>query len=219
MRASASLLTGVLLLAASYETEILAWRTERENRLKSDAGWLTVAGLFWLQEGRNTFGAAPDNQIVLPDGPAHAGWFELHAGKVTAHAAGEPPRLLQPDREDAAHTVRVKHLTLFPIVRGGRFGIRLRDPNSEFRRRFTGLHWYPVKPPARITAAFVAEPASLPIPNILGQTENEASPGYAKFQWEGRELRLRPTMEDGRLFFVFRDLTSGRETYPAGRFL
>ena len=26
-------------------------------------------------------------------------------------------------------------------------------------------------------------------------------------------------VEDNQLFFVFRDLTSGKETYPAGRFL
>ena len=57
------------------------------------------------------------------------------------------------------------------------------------------------------------------VPNILGETEEARSPGYVLFEWERRELRLRPTAEDGRLFFVFRDLTSGKETYPAGRFL
>ena len=39
------------------------------------------------------------------------------------------------------------------------------------------------------------------------------------FVWAGQEQRLYPTEEDGRLFFVFRDLTAGKETYPAGRFL
>ena len=39
------------------------------------------------------------------------------------------------------------------------------------------------------------------------------------FTLAGKEYRLEPTDEDGQLFFVFRDLTAGKETYPSGRFL
>jgi uncharacterized protein (DUF1684 family) len=70
-----------------------------------------------------------------------------------------------------------------------------------------------------VTARFVATPGKITIPNILGQKEEETSPGYAAFRWDGQEIKLYPTEEDGRLFFVFRDLTTGKETYPAGRFL
>jgi uncharacterized protein (DUF1684 family) len=38
----------------------------------------------------------------------------------------------------------------------------------------------------------------------------------------GREYRLEPVVESPgarELFFIFRDATSGTETYPAGRFL
>lgn len=219
MRICAYLLTGVLALAASYETEIRTWRSEREARLKADAGWLTVAGLFWLHQGRNPFGTAQTNEIVLPAGPAQAGWFELRGSAITVHLPNEAPRALEPDRETPANVVRIEDLTMFPIQRGERYGIRLRDKNSTFRREFTGLHWFPIHQSARVTAAWVNEPAGMRIPNILGQTDDEKSPGYAKFQWAGHELRLRPIEEDGRLFFIFRDLTSGKETYPAGRFL
>jgi uncharacterized protein len=208
-----------ILMAAGYESEIAAWRAQRENKLKADTGWLTVAGLFWLKEGRNTFGAASSNEIVLPDGPAQAGAFEMHAGHVTAALAGHPPRPLKPDSEAPPDTVVIKDLTLFVIQRGDRYGIRLRDKNSSFRRGFSTLHWYPVKESARITARFVATRETITIPNILGQQEEETSPGYAVFQWDGQEQRLYPTAEDNQLFFVFRDLTAGKETYPAGRFL
>jgi len=218
MRRSVYLLTGVLL-AANYGSEIRTWRAEREARLKSDAGWLTVAGLFWLKEGDNHFGTAQSNEIVLPDGAAQAGWFELRGGRITVHLPNEVPRTLQADREERANVVRIKELTMFPIKRGNRYAIRLRDKNSAYRRHFTGLHWYPIKESARITATFVNEPAKMRVPNILGETEEESSPGYAKFQWAGHELRLRPIQEEGQLFFIFRDLTSGKETYPAGRFL
>jgi uncharacterized protein (DUF1684 family) len=42
------------------------------------------------------------------------------------------------------------------------------------------------------------------------------------FRLHGQEYRLRPVLEtsDAReLFFIFRDQTSGKETYGAGRFL
>src|SRR5690348_10476269 len=178
------------LIAAGYESEIAAWRAERENKLKADDGWLTVAGLFWLKEGRNTFGRAASNDIVLPAGPEHAGAFEMHAGQVTAAIPGQPARPLKPDSEAPADVVAIQDLTLFAIKRGDRYGIRLRDKNSSFRRSFSNLHWYPVKPAARITARFVATPGKIAIPNILGQTEEEIGPGYAVFQWEGKEQRL-----------------------------
>lgn len=208
-----------ILVAASYESEIAACRAERESKLKADTGWLTVAGLFWLKDDRNTFGTASSNDIVLTDGPAQAGAFEMHAGQVTAALAGQSPRTLRPDSEAPTDVVILKDLTLFVIKRGDRYGIRLRDKNSSFRREFSPLRWYPVKESARITARFVAARAKITIPNILGQKEEETSPGYAVFQWAGHEQRLYPTEEDDQLFFVFRDLTAGKETYPAGRFL
>ena len=52
--------------ASDYESQIRAWREQRETRLKADGGWLTVAGLFWLDEGLNRFGTDPSNEIVLP---------------------------------------------------------------------------------------------------------------------------------------------------------
>lgn len=208
-----------VLMAAGYEAEIAAWRAERESSLKADTGWLTVAGLFWLREGRNTFGSAGTNDIVLPRGPAHAGAFAMHDGVVSGGLSGEPARTFRPDSEAPADVVTIQDLTMFAIKRGDRYGIRLRDRNSSFRREFSGLHWYPVKASARVDAQWVATGEKIVIPNILGQNEQDTSPGHAVFAWDGHEQRLYPTEEDGRLFFVFRDQTAGKETYAAGRFL
>ena len=41
------------------------WREQRVSALTSDTGWLTLAGLFWLQQGENTFGRAASNTLVL----------------------------------------------------------------------------------------------------------------------------------------------------------
>src|SRR5262245_16783576 len=70
---------------ASCRAAIQKWREERETRLKSDSGWLTVVGLAWLKEGVNTIGSGPGNDVVLPPGsaPDRVGVFDLQKGKVS----------------------------------------------------------------------------------------------------------------------------------------
>jgi len=33
----------------------LEWRDARDKQMQEPSSWLTIAGLFWLQEGPNTF--------------------------------------------------------------------------------------------------------------------------------------------------------------------
>lgn len=212
-------LAGVALFAATaYETEIAQWRHQREERLKRDGGWLTLAGLFWLHEGTNTFGKDPGNEIVLPDGEAKAGAFELHNGKVTVKMDGAIRELWA----DSLDVVKVGRLSLGVIKRADQYGIRVKDPDSEYRREFRGIESYPAQPEYKVTAKWVVAPRKMPILNVLGQTESMDSPGYAVFLLHGHEYRLRPVLEtpDAKeLFYIFRDRTSAKETYGAGRFL
>ena len=212
-------MVGVALLAAtSYQTEIAQWRRQREEGLKREGGWLSVAGLFWLHEGANTFGKDAGNEIALPDGAAKAGVFELHNGKVTVKMDGAT-RELWPDSLDVA---KVDRLSLFVIKRSDKYGIRLKDPDSQYRREFHGIETYPAKEEYKVTAKWVAAPVKIPILNVIGQTESMDSPGYAVFRLHGHEYRLRPyleTVDAKELFYVFRDQTSAKETYGAGRFL
>jgi hypothetical protein len=57
------------------------------------------------------------------------------------------------------------------------------------------------------------------IPNVLGQREQMPSPGRVEFHWKGRQVSFEPVSSGNQLWFIFKDLTSGKETYPAGRFL
>lgn len=82
-----------------YAAEIETWRVDREENLKADDGWLTVAGLFFLNEGDNSFGSSPLNDIVLRTGPAHAGVFTLRGG---AGAGGRDPFRQWPRRSGGA---------------------------------------------------------------------------------------------------------------------
>jgi uncharacterized protein (DUF1684 family) len=235
-------LAGIAAAAArtpdpAYRAEIEKWRAEREARLKSDGGWLQVVGLFWLKDGANTFGTDAGNRIVLPAGsaPARAGVFELRGGKTTvrmdpgveATVDGKPAgtRELRPDVPGPADVLKLgPRLTLHVIERGGRYGIRLKDRQSALLKEFTGLRWFPVQEDYRVEGRFVpyASAKTIAVPNILGQVEEMPSPGYVAFTIGGREVRLDPVLEEPgatELFFIFRDQTTGKETYPAGRFL
>ena len=220
---------------AGYAAEVQAWRQNREAGLKADGGWLTVAGLFWLKPGANRFGSAKDNDIVLPaSAPARAGRFDVKGARIAVRfEAGVAAQVegrtvaqaaLHSDASATAEVVTLGPLRMHVIERGGRLAIRLKDLNAESRRTFTGLRWFPVDERYRVTARFVAnaELKPLAVPNILGQVEKMPSPGYAVFEMDGREHRITGVFETPgatELFFIFRDETSGKETYPAGRFV
>jgi hypothetical protein len=216
--AGVAMVSVALFAATAYQTEIAQWHSQREEGLKREGGWLTVVGLFWLHDGANPFGQDPANEIALPDGASRAGVFELHNGKVTVKMDGVT-RELWPDSLDV---VKVGRLSLFVIKRSDKFGIRLKDPDSPYRREFHGIESYPAQEAYRLTAKWVADPQKIPILNVLGQTDSVDSPGYAVFTLGGQEYRLRPYLEEPEakeLFYVFRDQTSAKETYGAGRFL
>jgi len=215
------LLAGAALFAASsYQAEIARWHSEREANLKADDGWLSLAGLFWLHEGANPFGKDPAGEIVLPDGPARGGIFHLQQGKVTVTVDGST-RELHADSDNPEDILKVGRLRLVAIKRGDKFGIRVKDPESPARREFKGLESFAPDESYRVTARWVAQQHKIPILNVLGQTEDSDCPGYAVFRLHGREFKLYPILEEPgaqELFYIFRDQTSAKETYGAGRF-
>ncbi|MGH9714451.1 MAG: DUF1684 domain-containing protein [Candidatus Acidiferrales bacterium] len=220
--------------ATAYRASVEKWRQDYEADLRSDHGWLTVSGLFWLHEGENKFGSDPTNDIVLPDSaPAEAGYFEFHAGKTIAHIKpgvavtmnGKSVETTELFPDSKAQRLRLGSLTLWVHASGDRYAIRLRDPNSALRRDFHGLSWFPVDESYRVTARFVAydKPKEVSIQNLAGDSLMLPINGSAVFTLHGQEFRLEgyfdPPENPTSLSFVIRDLTSGKETYGAARFL
>ena len=41
----------------TYVNDLKTWHQKRIEDLKAENGWLNLAGLFWLEEGKNSFGA------------------------------------------------------------------------------------------------------------------------------------------------------------------
>jgi uncharacterized protein len=214
----------------TYRQAVEKWRQAYEAQLKSDGGWLTVSGLFWLHDGENTFGSGPLNDIVRPaSAPASAGSFEFHAGHTTVHVksgvhamlSGKPIETGEMHADSNTDQLAIGDLTLYVHSSGDRYTIRLRDKNSRLRKDFTGTRWFPVDKSYRVTARYVPydKPKQIEIQNVMGDTLQETIPGYAVFSLHGQELRLDAEVDGSSLSVVFRDLTSGHETYAASRFL
>ena len=128
---------------------------------------------------------------------------------------------MKSDVSDHPDVVKFGDVSLTVIERGGKTGVRLRDPNARNTPRIHRLQMVPRRPRLAINAKWVAypQPKTIAITNILGMTDQEPSPGYAEFTLKGKTMRLEPVIEDGELFFMFKDATSAKTTYGAGRFL
>jgi uncharacterized protein (DUF1684 family) len=219
----------------SYSAMIEAWRANYERGLAAPTGWLAIIGLVWLQEGENSFGTNPDHPIVLPRGTAsaHAGSFVLEEGVITLRVNPEEhilfeeqPVLSSPIPVSAGGSskpITVGRLTVYAIRRGDQYAVRIYDPNNSARQAFQGVEWFPIDEQYCIQASFTPldKTTTISVTNILGMTEESHCPGFVTFILRGQEYRLypvAPTAQD-RFFFMFRDTTSGEETYPAGRYL
>ena len=113
-------------------------------------------------------------------------------------------------------------LTLFR--KDGRLLVRARDARSARRRDFAGLAYFPLAPAWRVEADFepYRAPREVELPSSRGPAQKAPAAGVARFSAAGIEMSLEPILDgpdDGTLFFVFADATSGVDTYGGGRFL
>ncbi|MGH9409726.1 MAG: DUF1684 domain-containing protein [Vicinamibacterales bacterium] len=219
---------------AEYRHEIEKYRADRLAELTAPDGWLAVAGLFWLHDGANVAGSDPSSAVRLPARARPTIGSFARANKPVTFIADPPATVsaggrrvtafsFEPEKGERSAVV-TSGVTMFIIRRGDRFGVRMLDPESDARRHFSGLKYFPLHPSYRVSATFVpySTPKRIPIINVLGMTVPMESPGYVEFTLLGKRCRLDPVYEDSKrenLFFLFKDPTSGTETYGAGRFL
>lgn len=221
--------------ADDYTQSIEQWRADRDASLRKPDGWFSYAGSGIVNPGKSTIGSASDNTIVLPKGPARLGTLILDkAGNATfrsergsdATIDGKPikGKVKLKDNAGGAMPTRIGiGDTWFYLVRMDTvIGWRFRDPQSPQLKSFGGIDSFTIDPSWRIEADWQAfEPArEIELMTIINTVEKAPVPGKAVFERDGQHFELQPVLEDdGQLFFIFTDKTSGKETYPAARFL
>jgi hypothetical protein len=218
--------------SARADANVAAWRAKHEADYRRD--WVSIAGLHALKPGPITAGSAPGNDIVLPEStPARLGTFHLADGRVRFEPAPGAPVLLNDKpvagvvdlRDDSSRDsdeLSIGSVRLVVHVSGDTRSIRVRDPNGPLARDFRGFVWFPIDARYRVVGRFIrdAQPQRLKVVNTYGEVDEYTTEGVVEFELLGRTLRLRPfTTRPGRLYFVFRDASSGVETYETARFL
>jgi uncharacterized protein (DUF1684 family) len=215
---------------------LLAWHQQKEQELINDTGWLTLVGLFPLHRGDNRVGSDATADVVLPSVPAEVGTLTLDGDTVTFRASKTLTTLIVEVGGLAAREAVLKHdmhpdgptlitintVTFFLLKRGESYLIRVRDRNSLARKTFGGRHWFDFDPVYRVQARYIphAVPRQLSIVTSTGLVTPMDNIGYVEFTLDNRPLRLEAFSENANeLWFIFKDQTSGTQTYGMGRFL
>ena len=217
--------------AAMKETE--EWRAMHESSYRRN--WVTIAGLHFLEPGTQTAGASSTNDIVLPAAVSspRIGRFVLQGDVVSfepepqagVHVGTRPvtaPIALADDASDDPDELEVGGIRMVVHRSGERKSLRVWDPNGEMARGFLGFTWFPIEMAYRVTGRFIpdASPRDMKVVNTFGDVDTYQTAGVVEFALQGRTLRLRPfTTRPKRFYIVFRDASSGQETYEAARFL
>jgi uncharacterized protein len=215
-----------------HRARVEAFRAKHEQDYRRD--FVTIAGLHFLEPGVHRLGSDPAADIVIARSvPPTVGRLSVDRGRVvfepaagvTVRQDGRPitgTTVLKESGKPPAPELAIGRVRIVVHESGERLSLRVRDPNGELARGFKGFRWFSIDPSYRVTARLIrdAAPRTLQVINTFNDLVSYNSEGVVEFELHGRTLRLRPfTTRPGRLYFVFRDASSGEGTYATGRFL
>jgi len=223
----------VILDEAAYVKSIEEWQQQRLERLKDKDGWLSLAGLFWLEPGENTFGSDSSNTILFPEkADAFGGTLWLEDSTVTLTVAdgikistGDSlvtQMVLKNDHEEQPTRLQQGDLAWYIVKRGEQYGIRLRDHKHPRIEQLDHIPSYPIQTSYVVEATLEPfdKPHTMTVATPLeGYTETYEVPGILKFKLRGKNLELYPFASGQGYFLVIADETTAIETYGAGRFM
>lgn len=215
----------------AYEQEIHSWRQDRIATLMAPDGWLALAGLFWLKEGPNTFGAGDSNSIVFPaKAPDKLGIFWLEEDSVAMEllpgheATVEEQKITSYALTGHATTpiIHFENLDWLLIQRTNKFGIRLWDRQHPKIQDTLHIDSYPIEPAWRLPAQWLPDSSghTVKVRNVLDMEMDMETEGRLQFESGGQQFELI-ALDGGedQFFMIFADATTGGETYGGGRYL
>jgi uncharacterized protein len=215
-----------------YEQQILQWRAEKYDSRVRENGWLALAGLSWVKEGRNLIGSNPLCEVVLPErAPTFLGVVELK-GKTVRLQVAEGVRvqvngrlvqkaILKSTQEAKPSFITWNNMRMVLHEHAGRYALRIWDNLRPQRFSLPPLKWFPINKQFRIPARYTRypEPKMMLHEDTFGEMVDGRIDGYVTFKYNSSTHKLDVTeVEDHELFIKFRDETSGRETYPPSRY-
>lgn len=225
---------------ASYRARIEEGRRERDEHYHTTT--FNAFGLikrhYFDDEERLTIGSGAGANLRIDD-PEVAALHAVVEGLGPApqlKAIGRVVEIEDPSQEISELTLESRagfqigryHLR-FNVSRTGRRNVEVYDPEHPNVKGFESLDYYPVGPNYRLTGTIVPfdDPKSIIIIDSQGAERPHYLFGELRFQIGGAEhsLELYTTTLDPaeiaerRHMLLFKDETSGEETYPAARYL
>jgi uncharacterized protein len=142
----------------------------------------------------------------------------------TAPPLGSDEKPLTPGTQKTSAQFRLGRFNISALPSGDTLVLFTFDAQAERLRSFTALSYYPAKlafaPQARLEK--FADPQPITLPTTLGLKKNYLRYGKLHFELNGQLQELtayKPAGTEKELFIPFRDATSGKSTYGAGRYL
>jgi len=205
------------------------WVNKYDKGRRSENGWLSLVGLYWLKEGNNTLGSAKGNQHRFPAAmPATFGELTITGDKIQFTRKAKDILIDKKDIESSTlivneTTVSLGSYSFYVIKREKGFAIRLKDSKSPHLAKYDGAHFYPYSKnwsvPARLIKNETAK--KINIATVYGTVRENDSAGILEFTVNGKTLRLEAVSygPEEPMALMFADETSQETTYGAGRFL
>ena len=213
----------------AYNEYVNTARKKREDSFASNPqSWLNLVGLFWLEEGENSFGRSPEAKISLPQFSLDfCGHFLFKNGLVTIHPqtamtmnnGAIESRPLYTDKDPQADTLEVGTLIMKIIVRGDATLVRVWDKEAELKKGFKRFNYYEPDPKFKVTAKYVRYDPPKPTIRIegIGTEVQTFFMGEAQFTLNGKDYSLQAEESGDELLFNFKDETNTDTTYGGGR--
>ena len=218
----------------NYVKEIEEWRRVRLDSLKGKTGYLNLTGLYWLAEGKNSFGADSANIIIFPkQAMAEMGVFNKIGDSVymtvnpqvsvIVNGLEVQDSILLYGGDSVQLLAKSNALGLYIIKRGEQLGVRLRDYEHPLLEELTGIEGFPILEKYRVKATWEEynPPKPLLVPNQVGMMIDLMCYGAFHFELDGEKFVLEPAGESyhGEYLLMIYDQTSGHETYGSGRYV
>jgi uncharacterized protein (DUF1684 family) len=205
------------------------WKIKRKHALYAEDGFLNLAGLYQIEDGKHTMGSAEGNDMLMPNGfPDNFAEFAVKDSIITFKYY--VPVLFENKLITEISYNYFKDSNFFDRgsfrwfvhVDSGVIGIRLRNFNHPLLKSNLEIEFFKYNSKYNVNAIFkpFKNPKKTKIPNFQGGSYYDTVPGKIYFNYEGTEYSFEPTVRSsGRYFIAFGDLTNGESTYGGGRFL
>jgi len=214
---------------ASEKEKWQQWVHEYDQYNQSEEGWLSLVGLYWLEQGVNRLGSSKGNQHRLPkDLPKNFGQILVDKDDLTFTRSSDQIKI---DGEDLASknielnktTVSIGTYSFTVIQREGNFAVRLKNSASPYLANFKGAKFYPYSTKFAIPAKLFKpqSPRTIKIATFYGTVRENDSAGILQFEYQGKIIKLEAVSygDDYPMSVMFADETSDETTYGAGRYL